>query len=406
MKHILLIHQAFVSPRQSGGTRHYEFARILVSDGNSKFTIVASTLSYHTGQEVQPEDDNDLEQEINIIRAYTLPVTHRSFVWRVIAFFSFMISSVWASRKAKDVDLVMGTTPPIFQSVSAWFISFVRRKPFLLEVRDLWPEFAIDMGVLTNPLLIRLSRLLESFLYNRANHILVNSPAYRDYMLNRGIPEDKVTLIPNGVDSQMFDLAADGIPIRRQYGLQNKFVIAYTGALGLANDIGTILQTAQRLQDKPQIHFLLVGDGKERANLEAIAEEYNLKNVTFTGALQKADIPDILAASDVCIATLMNIPMFKTTYPNKVFDYMAAGKPTLLGIDGVIRDVVEAAGGGIFIPPGDDEAMASAILQLYKDRSRSAEMGRSAREYVETYFDRHKHADQFAELLEKVINKG
>ena len=175
MKHILLVHQAFVSPRQAGGTRHYEFARLLVPQGQYRFTIIASTLSYLTGQQAKPDDDSGLETGIKVLRAYTPPVAQRGFIWRVLAFFGFMMTSVSISRKAHDVDLVMGTTPPIFQAVSAWFIAFVRRKPFLLEVRDLWPEFAIDMGVLNNSVLIRLSRWLESFLYKRADHILVNS---------------------------------------------------------------------------------------------------------------------------------------------------------------------------------------------------------------------------------------
>ena len=405
MKHILLVHQAFVSPHQAGGTRHYEFARLLVPEGQYRFTIIASTLSYLTGQQAQPEDDEGLEAGIDVLRAYTLPVSQRSFVWRVVAFFSFMVMAVWTARRAKDIDLVMGTSPPIFQAVSAWFIAFIRRKPFLLEVRDLWPEFAIDMGVLKNPVLIRLSRWLEAFLYSRADHILVNSPAYRDYMLKRGIPVNKVTLIPNGVDSTMFDPDADGQTMRHQLDLDGQFVVTYAGALGKANDLETILRAARHLHEYNDIHFLLVGDGKERSSLEAIAHEYGLSNVTFTGAMPKSDMPEILAASDACVATLMNIPMFRTTYPNKVFDYMAAGKPTLLGIDGVIRQVIEAAHGGIFVPPSDDKALAEAILRLYGDQSTLKQMGQSARAYVETHFDRHKQAHDFADLLEHVVTK-
>ena len=193
MKHVMLVHQAFVSPQQAGGTRHYEFAKLLVPSGRFRFTIIASTSSYLTGQRAVTSDDNGLLQGIDVLRAYTMAVVHGSFVWRVIAFLSFMVSSVWISQRAHDVDLVMGTTPPIFQAVSAWFIALICRKPFLLEVRDLWPEFAVDMGVLKNPVLIWLSRQMETFLYARANHILVNSPAYRDYMLRRGIPTNRVT---------------------------------------------------------------------------------------------------------------------------------------------------------------------------------------------------------------------
>ena len=404
MKHVLLVHQAFVSPQQAGGTRHYEFARLLVPGGEFRFTIVASTSSYLTGQRTSASDDSKLPQGINVLRAYTMTIVHRSFVWRVIAFLSFMVSSVWISRRAYDFDLVMGTTPPIFQAVSAWFIAAIRRKPFLLEVRDLWPEFAIDMGVLKNPVLIWLSRRLESFLYARANHILVNSPAYRDYMLKRHIPASKVSLIANGVDPAMFDPNADGQLMREKLGLTGKFVVTYAGALGQANDIPTILRAAKTLNDNENIHFLLVGDGKEKSNLEALAAEYGLKNTTFTGAVPKSNVPDVLAASDVCTATLMSIPMFKTTYPNKVFDYMAAGKPTILGIDGVIRDVIEAADGGIFVTPGDSDAFAHAVITLYEDHDQVRQMGQAARDYVMKHFNRNEQVKDFGALIERLTS--
>lgn len=402
MRHVLLVHQAFVSPHQAGGTRHYEFAKLLTLDGKYRFTIVASTLSYLTGARAQSADDADLPPGIGVLRAYTLPVAHRSFVWRVVAFFSFMVTAVWISRRARNIDLVMGTTPSIFQAISAWLIAAFRRKPFLLEVRDLWPEFAIDMGVLTNPVLIRLSRWLETFLYNRADHILVNSPAYRDYMIKRGIPAAKVSLIPNGVDPTMFDPTADGQTMRQRFDLGEKFVITYAGALGQANDIGTILQAAKTLNNHSTIHFLLVGDGKERPKLERMAEEYGLKNVTFTGALPKNDMPALLAASDVCVATLMNIPLFKTTYPNKVFDYMAAGRPTILGIDGVIRDVIEAAQSGIFVTPGSNEELSSAVVALNGDRKRVQQMGQAARAYVVHHFNRNEQVKDFAALIDRL----
>lgn len=404
MKHILLVHQAFVSPSQAGGTRHYEFAKILVPEKAFRFTIVASTLSYLTGE--QAESDDNLDSGIDVLRAFTPAVSHRSFIWRVLAFLAFMITSVWTSRKAETVDLVMGTTPPIFQAVSAWFISFINRKPFLLEVRDLWPEFAIDMGVLKNPILIKLSRWLESFLYARADHILVNSPAYRDYMLNRGIPEKKVSLIPNGVDPNMFDAPTDAGKVRSEFKLDAKFVVTYAGAHGKANDLETILRAAQRVQDHDNIHFLFVGDGKERQNLEQTARQMKLQNVTFAGARPKTEMPAILAASDACTATLMDIPMFKTTYPNKVFDYMAAGKPTILGIDGVIREVVETAVSGIFVHPGNDEALADAILQLHNEPSLATQMGEAGRDYVKQHFNRYNHAKEFSELVGQIMSNA
>lgn len=346
--HVLLIHQAFVGPQEPGGTRHYELAQQMRAHGY-QCSIVASDISYLSGQSVVQKTGLVSEQDCNgvrVLRAYTYPALHRSFVWRVVSFVSFMCTSVWAGLRAGPVDVVMGTSPPIFQAVSAWLVALLRRKPFLLEIRDLWPEFAIDMGVLKNPLLIALSRWLEGFLYARATHLLVNSPAYRAYLINKGTPASKVSLIPNGVDPDMFTPEADGNAIRQRWQLGDRFVVTYAGALGIANDIPVMLQAAEQLRDDDHIRFLIVGDGKERAALEAQAQQMGLSNVLFTGPQPKSEMPAVLAASDACIAILQNIQLFRTTYPNKVFDYMAAGRPTLLAIDGVIRDVIDAAHGG------------------------------------------------------------
>ncbi len=167
---LLLIHQALAAPDQPGGTRHYELGQHLIAQGHA-MTVVTSDLNYMTGKAVAERQGVFVREEMDgiaVLRAYTYPSLHRSFVWRVVSFLSFMLSSLWAGLNAGPVDVVMGTTPPIFQAVTAWLVAALRRKPFLLEVRDLWPEFAIDLGVLRNPTLIQLSRWLESFLYNRA----------------------------------------------------------------------------------------------------------------------------------------------------------------------------------------------------------------------------------------------
>lgn len=404
---VLLIHQTFVSPEEPGGTRHFEFASRCVAEGHT-FTIVASNLSYQTGERAVASRNLVTEQMIGgvrVLRAYTYPSLHRSFFWRVIAFLSFMPTSIWAALRSGPADIVMGTSPPIFQALSAWLVAALRRRPFLLEIRDLWPEFAIDIGVLTNPILIALARWLEHFLYARATHILVNSPAYRDYLLGKGVPSAKISLIANGVDPGMFDPAASGESIRKEYGLDGKFIAMYAGAFGLANDLPTVLKAAHRLQDQPHIQFLLVGDGKERHNLEAQARALNLTNVTFTGSRPKTDMIHVLAAADVCIATLKNIRMFRMPYPNKVFDYMAAGRPTVLGIDGVIREVVEMAKGGIFVPPGDDAALAEAISDLSQDAIKAKTMGNAARAYVVRNFNRLHQAEQFVTLVQQLAER-
>lgn len=398
---ILLINQAFVSPEEPGHTRHFEMAKFLQSRGH-ELVIVASDLNYQTGRRTVERKGVFAEQNfdgVRVLRSYIYPALHRSYFWRVLSFFSFMFSSIWTALQVRDVDLVMGTTPPIFQAVSAWFVALIRRKPFLLEVRDLWPEFGVSMGVLKNPLVIVLARWLERFLYARATHILVNSPAYREYMISKGVPESKVTYIPYGTDVDMFNPQVDGSSIRAELGMQDKFIVLYAGALGQANDIDTLLRAANRLKVEEKIRFVLFGDGKERPRLESEARRMGLPNVFFAGVRAKKDMPHVVAAADACLAILQDIPMFRTTYPNKVFDYMAAGRATILVIDGVSRRLIEESGGGVFVCPGDDAMLAETVLELSKNPQRLQQMGRNARDYLVKYLDRRDRLNETLDLL-------
>lgn len=402
---ILLINQVFVSPEEPGHTRHFEMGQFLKSRGH-ELVIVASDLNYQTGQRTVERRGLYAEQVfdgVRVMRSYIFPAIHRSYVWRVIAFFSFMFSSIWTALRVRDVDLVMGTTPPIFQAVSAWVVAVLRRKPFLLEVRDLWPEFGISMAVLKNPLIIALSRWLEKFLYVRASHILVNSPAYRDYMLAKGVPVDKVTYIPYGTDVDMFNPSNDGSSIRRELNLEDKFVVQYAGALGQANDIDTLLRAASRLNGDEKIRFVLYGDGKERSRLEALADSMGLKNVIFAGTRPKKDMPRIVASADVCLAILQDIPAFRTTYPNKVFDTMAAGRASIIVIDGITRQLIETSDGGVYVRPADDAMLAQTILELARNPERVRQMGVNAREYLVRNLDRRDKLNETLELVEKLV---
>ena len=404
---ILLLNQAFVAPDEPGHTRHFEMAKFLRACGH-ELVIVASDLNYQTGQRTIVRKGIFAEQVIEgvrILRAYIYPALHRSYFWRIISFFSFMFSSVWTALQVRDVDLVMGTTPPIFQAVSAWTVALIRRKPFLLEVRDLWPEFGVSMGVLTNPVLIALGRWLEKFLYARATHILVNSPAYKEYMIGKGVPEKKITYIAYGTDVDMFNPQVDGSSIRVELGLENKFVVLYAGALGQANDIDTILRAAQRLNNEDKIRFVLFGDGKERPRLQSEAERLKLTNVIFAGVRAKKEMPLVVASADVCLAILQDIPMFRTTYPNKVFDYMAAGRATVLVIDGVSRKLIEDSYGGAYVQPGDDQQLAETILDLSKNVDIVKQMGLNAREYLVKHLDRRDKLNETLELLTALTGK-
>ena len=403
--HILLIHQAFVSPQQAGGTRHYDLSRYLAQSGH-KVTILGSEVSYLTGaaecghskwtEKVQTMDG------ISIWRCYTLPTIHRSFVHRAFGFLSFMVSSLLAGLKVGSVDVIWGTSPPIFQGLTALVLARVKRVPLLFEVRDLWPNFAIDLGVLRQPLLIKLSRAMERLLYRKADRIVVNSPGFLPHLRNCGVEDCRIATVVNGVNVAHFDPKNRGDTQRREWGLEGKFIALYAGAHGLANDLRTLLEAAAILKGKSTIHFVLVGDGKEKPNLIRWVESRSLPNVLFLTAQPKDRMPEILAASNVCIAILKNIPGFTTTFPNKVFDYMAAGRPTILAIDGVIRQVIESADGGMFSPPGDPQSLAEAVLMLSRNASLRERQGQNARTYAVAHFDRKQQAKDLELVLDQL----
>ena len=407
--HILIIHQAFASLDEPGGTRHHEFARLLSAHGH-RVTVIASPVSYITGAPLHlPPFAKQMGgvprrgeggDEVTILRASVYSAHHKSFAHRVIAFFSFMASSFWLGLGVKNVDLVWGTSPPIFQGVTAWTLARLKGAKFLFEVRDLWPQFAIAVGVLTNPVLIRATEWLERFLYRHADRVMVNSPGFREHVEARGAK--RVDLIPNGADPSMFDPSDEGASFRTRYLLTDKFVALYAGAHGMSNDLGVVLEAAKML-DGTDVQIVLLGDGKEKANLQAQADAMGLTNVTFAPSVPKSEMPGTLAAADACIAILKPLDEYRTTYPNKVFDYMAAGRPVALAIDGVIREVVEAADCGIFAEPGNPSALAEAIRELAADKKKARGMGLKGRAYLEEHFSRAAIGEKLLSLLEEMV---
>lgn len=398
--HILLIHQAFASLDEAGGTRHYELSQDLIARGH-RVTVIASQVSYLTARSKQKTRKWIIKEEpipgLTILRVRTYSAIHRSFLHRLIGFFTFMFSSFLAAIELHDVEVVWGTTPPIFQAWTAWLVAWLKRAVFLLEVRDLWPAFAVAVGVLKSNLLITLSERLERFLYRHASRVIVNSPGFIEHVQARGAR--KVDLVINGADPEMFNPAGGGRAWRDSHALGTGFVAMYAGAHGMSNDLQVVVEAAALLQDDTEIMVVLVGDGKEKPSLQARAEQLNLQNIRFIPSIPKQEMAQALAACDAAIAILKPIEMYKTTYPNKVFDYMAAGRPVILAIDGVIRQVVETAGAGIYVPPGSAAAMASAIRILKSDPDLCQKMGAAGRYAVETQYHRAFQAEQLSAIL-------
>jgi glycosyltransferase involved in cell wall biosynthesis len=407
MMNILLIHQAFAALGEAGGTRHHEFARYMRTHGHH-VTVIAGRLSYLTGVAVESRGAASTtvdELGVEIIRCASYGGWHTSFVLRVINFVSFMWTSFWAALRVKQVDVLWGTTPPIFQALTASLVARLKRVPFVLEVRDLWPYFAVEVGVLTNPLLIRLSEWLERYLYRRAAIVVVNSPGFLDHVRQRGA--QKVFTVPNGVDPIMITDEAVHAGLRARLGLgDDAFVVLYAGAHGMSNDLEVVLQAAAQFTESDQVAFVFIGAGKDKANLQADAARMGLKNVYFHPPVPKNEMAGYLVEGDAGLAVLKDIPAYGLTYPNKVFDYMAAGLPVFCMIDGVIREVVEKAGAGVFVQPGDPHALVQAVKRWRDKQEELTRMGQRGRDFVEENFDREALAERMMELMQAALDKN
>jgi glycosyltransferase involved in cell wall biosynthesis len=258
------------------------------------------------------------------------------------------------------------------------------------------------MGVVRDGLLTRAALRLKRFLYGRARRVVINSPGFLPFLRGYGVAADKIRIIPNGVDVEQFEPAVRGEALRTAWDAGGRFVVLYAGALGPANGLEVVLDAAAALRGTPAL-FVLVGDGKARGGLVASAAARRLDNVRFVPAQPKRAMREVLGAADVCLATLRDIPLFRTTYPNKVFDYMAAGRPVLLGIDGVIREVVERARAGVFVAPGDAGALAHAVRRLMDSPEDARTMGMRGRAAVCAEFDRRRQAADFEVLLRELV---
>lgn len=398
--HVLLIHQAYAGPRDPGGTRHHELARYLAARGH-RTTIVASEVSYLTGAATAAGDS----EETPGVRVIRLPGSdlHRSFLARGTSFARFGAGALRAALRIPDVDVVWGTTPPLPQLLPAWLASLRAPGGLVLEERDLWPEFAIGMGVLRPGPVTDAALAFKRFAYRRARRVVINSPGFLPFLRQYGVDEEKIRVIPNGVDPEPFDPDARGEEHRAVWGAEDRFVVLYAGALGAANALDVVLDAAAELRGSRAL-FVMLGDGKERGALERRAQELGLEeSVRFVGARPKDEMPGMIAAADACLACLRDIPLFRTTYPNKVFDYMAAGRPVLLQIDGVIRQVVEEASAGLFVPPGEASALAAAVRRMMDQPEATRAMGLRGRAAVCARFDRRLQGAQIEALFEELV---
>jgi glycosyltransferase involved in cell wall biosynthesis len=410
---ILLIHQYFLEEDDPGGSRWNEFSRIWTSKGHS-VTVIAGMIHYN-GKEKKAEYKGKLfarrkQGDTDVWRCHVSEAYNKHFMGRLWGYFSFMFSSLYAGlfKAEGKYDVVIVTSPPLFVGISGYLISRLRRIPFVFEVRDLWPESAIDTGVLTNKLLIGLAYRVERFIYKKASLINVLTPAfYKALQEKKHIPAAKLIQISNASD---FSLSEDLLRtfdrerFREEHDLHDRFVVTYVGAHGVANHLEQVLDAAEALKDT-NVLFLLIGQGMEKDRLKRIAAERRITNVRFIDAVPKAEVFRYILASEMGASVLKKVDTFKTVYSNKTFDYMSCKKPILMAIDGVSRELVEKAQAGTYVEPENIAAYNSIIRQYLNEPERLKREGENGYRYAKQNFDREVLADKYLQGIEKTVRQ-
>ena len=345
----------------------------------------------------------------DVYRTWLWPLPNRKSHERIRNYASFCISAALRGMTIPRPDVIIATSPQLLVGLSGWWLALSREIPFVFEVRDLWPESLAAVGVSNeDSLLHRTLAAIAGFLYQRANHIVVVTPAFQHRLIEDWrVPAEKISVVENGVESDKFSPQAVVDPtIRRQLSVEGKFVTSYIGTLGNAHGLETLLNAAAELKTRnPQVVFLLIGEGAEKEKIKAQAQTRDLTNIRFLDQQPREKIPAYILASDACLVLLKKTDVFKTVIPTKMLEFMSCQRPVILGVDGQARQIVEEAAAGIAIEPESATGLANAISQLYANRKLAAAMGQKGREFIVKNFSRAHTAEKYVTVLEKITKR-
>ena len=399
---VLFLSHYFPPEVNAPASRTYEHCREWVRVGH-RVTVVTCAPNHPRGI-VYPGFRNRIWQRevrdgIEVVRLWTYVTANEGFVKRTLSYLSFMVSCVLAMPFLPAADVLITTSPQFFNGLAGFPFKLVRRIPWVLEIRDLWPESIVSVGAIKNKWIIRLLERLEMFAYRKCDHIVPVTDSFRRYMLGKGVAESKITVIKNGVDLAFYRIGANTGGLSSRLKLEGKFVAAYFGTHGMAHGLETIFEAAELLRHEPRIVFLMVGDGGARKQLLQTLELRGLSNVLMLDQQPKDMMPKLWALCDASLVLLRNTPLFETVIPSKIFESMAMARPIILGVGGEARDIVEAGAAGVAIEPENAAALAAAVLQLFQNPADAARFGANGRTYVAAHFERRGLARRYEHLL-------
>ena len=344
----------------------------------------------------------------HVYRTWLWPLPNRKSHERMRNYASFCLSAALRGLTIPRPDIIIGSSPQLLVGLAGWWLGFIRRIPFVFEVRDLWPESLIAVGATDErSVLHQTLAAISKFLYHRCGRIVVVSPAFKQHLIEHWrIPAENIDIVENGVETELFAPAPANViaAVRRKLSLESKFIASYIGTIGNAHGLETLLDAAAQLKKKnPEVTILIVGEGAEKDRIKALAFTRGLTNIQFLDQQAREDIPAFISASDACLVLLKKSDVFRTVIPTKMLEFMSCARPVILGVEGQANRMVEEAMAGLTIPPEDSTALAHAIEKLSANTQLGESLGRKGREYILQKLSRAQTAQKYIAVLEKVI---
>jgi glycosyltransferase involved in cell wall biosynthesis len=401
---LLFLTDNFPPEINAPANRTYEHCKEWVKDG-VEVTVITCAPNFPTGK-VFPGYANKIYQKeiidgITVIRVWSYITANEGFLKRILDYLSFAFTSFFAGLFIKT-DLIIATSPQFFTVVSGSMLAFFKRKKWVMEVRDLWPESIVAVGAMKRNWIIRLLEKLELRLYKSANHIIVVTDNFKKHISSRGIKPEKISVIKNGVNLDLFVPSNKPVDLVQKHNLKGKFVIAYIGTHGMAHGLSFILECLKSIEISfPDIHFLFLGDGAEKQHLIVKAKQLELNNVTFMNSVTKTEVVNYLNLMDVALVNLAKSETFKSVIPSKIFEAAAVKKPILLGLEGETKDLIETYCCGLCYEPENKESFIQAINKIVLDTNAYLNMQVACEKFAND-FNRKKLAFQMLNILQKI----
>ena len=408
--HILFLTDNFPPEGNAPATRTYEHSREWVKKGH-KVTVITGAPNFPEGKVFNGYTNSWFSSEyldgIEVRRVKTYITSNEGFIGRVIDFMSFMVTSFVAGFFVSKPDVIIGTSPQLFTVVGAWLLSVFRRKPFVFELRDIWPASITAVGAMKKSFAIRILEKLELFLYHRADKIISVTNSFKRELDRRGVNSDKINVVLNGVDLSKYKPAVcKDVELVNRFSLQGKFIVGYIGTHGLAHRLDTIVDAAELLKDEVKIQIVLAGGGADRVRIENLVAFRGLKNISFLPRQPKEMMPRLWSICDVSLVTLKDTPLFETVIPSKIFESMGMGLPIIMSVpSGEASEIILNSSSGILVPPESPEAIAHSIRDLYSNPGKCAELAENSYKASANY-DRKILANDMLNFICQLFAKG